>query len=310
MQYLAQHLTRGLRLDVLLRLSRSGITQFDLLGDLDHVTATLNQELRQLALDAPRELHEPEIDLQGLRSTAWWKRVEDFLARYGARAVRTYQAFSARSWREDLPGFLAMVGVAVDTPLPRTTPIPRFLTRRFPGLLADYRAGHVMREESLLVFEELGFAMRRLAAEAARRLGLSADQALFLTFDETQRVLRGEAMDVAGIVARRQAARPRAEAAWVATPHGTAASANRSGDGVASSPGRASGPARVIRGPEEFHRLQPGDVLVCHSTDPAWTPLFARAFGIPAVLGVPGAMEIPDGTRLVVDGSAGTLVSG
>ena len=301
MQYLAQHLIRGLRLDVLLRLTRSGLTQFDLLGDLDYVTATLNQQLRQLALDAPDELHEPGIDIQALQSTGWWPQVEAFLGRFGARATRMYQVFSSRSWREDLPGFLSLLAMTADTTPARHAPLPRVLTRRFPRLLADYRAGHVMREASVLQFEELGVVMRRLAAEAARRLDVPVSRGLFLTFDETLRALRGEAMDVTGIIARREAARARAVAAWVATPHGAATAANSS-----------------------------GDVLVCHSTDPAWTPLFTRAvavvastggrlshaaivareYGIPAVLGVPEAMGIPDGTPLVVDGEAGTVISG
>ncbi len=51
-------------------------------------------------------------------------------------------------------------------------------------------------------------------------------------------------------------------------------------DGLPASPGRASGPACVIRTPEEFDRLQPGDVLVAPVTTPAWTPLFARAAAV------------------------------
>lgn len=330
MQYLSQHLMRGLRLDALLRVTRSGLSQFDLLGDLDYVTATLNRELHELATSAPAEVHallnRSPIDVEALRGTAWWVDVKAFLDRFGARATRMYQVFSSRSWREDLPGFLMLAAMAVDAPPTKDIRLPRFLVRRFPRLLADYRAGHVMREASVQEFEELGVAMRRLAGRAAGRLGLTREEALFLTLDETLRALRGEGLDVAALVERRQPERDRAEAVWSASTHG-AATANASGDGVPASPGRASGPARIIHGPEDFHRLQPGDVLVCRATDPAWTPLFARAvavvastggrlshaaivareYGIPAVLGVPEAMDIADGTRLVVDGSAGTV---
>jgi pyruvate,water dikinase len=75
--------------------------------------------------------------------------------------------------------------------------------------------------------------------------------------------------------------------------------------GVAASPGRASGIARVLHGPEDFNQMKPGDILVAPITTPAWTPLFvmasaivtdvggplshgsivAREYGIPAVLG-------------------------
>lgn len=97
--------------------------------------------------------------------------------------------------------------------------------------------------------------------------------------------------------------------------------------GLPASTGRATGTARVIRSPEEFHRLQPGDILVCPYTDPTWTPLFAlaaavvadtggplshaaivaREYGIPAVLGVGHATNLPEGATLLVDGTVGTV---
>ena len=98
--------------------------------------------------------------------------------------------------------------------------------------------------------------------------------------------------------------------------------------GIAGSPGRVSGPARVVHGPEDFSRVGPGDILVCRFTDPAWTPLFgvvagvitetggrlshaaivAREHRIPAVLGVPTAMTtLYDGQPLTVDGTTGTV---
>lgn len=98
--------------------------------------------------------------------------------------------------------------------------------------------------------------------------------------------------------------------------------------GMPASPGRARGTARVITGPDDFRRFRPGDVLVAHTTTPVWTPLFtiasaavtevggpfshaaivAREFGIPLVIGALDAVrEIPDGTPVVVDGSAGIV---
>jgi pyruvate,water dikinase len=99
-----------------------------------------------------------------------------------------------------------------------------------------------------------------------------------------------------------------------------------SGTGVAS--GRGAGVARVILHPDEGARLQPGEVLVAPSTDPAWTPLFLRAsavvmeiggylshgaivareYGLPAVANVPGLLQtIKDGESLIVDGDAGKV---
>jgi len=102
--------------------------------------------------------------------------------------------------------------------------------------------------------------------------------------------------------------------------------------GIAASPGRITGPARVIHGPDEFKQMRQGDILVARITTPAWTLLFALAAGvvtdvggplshssivareyhIPAVLGTGVATErLSSGQRVTVDGDAGTVkVSG
>ncbi|MDV6280726.1 PEP/pyruvate-binding domain-containing protein [Rhodococcus jostii] len=98
--------------------------------------------------------------------------------------------------------------------------------------------------------------------------------------------------------------------------------------GVAASPGTAAGPARIIGSLDDFARFRPGDVLVCRTTSPAWTPLLARAcavvtetggmlahaaivareFGIPAVLAAAGAMTtLTEGRRVRVDGTHGQV---
>lgn len=105
--------------------------------------------------------------------------------------------------------------------------------------------------------------------------------------------------------------------------------ATREVRGFAASPGRFVGRVRVIHGPEEFFRVQPGDVLVCRSTAPSWTGLFAtvgavvtdsggilshastvaREYGIPCVVGTREATRVfSDGDLVMVDGSQGRAV--
>ena len=119
--------------------------------------------------------------------------------------------------------------------------------------------------------------------------------------------------------------------AMVAKFYGVPGTARVEGDvvhGTAASPGTAAGRARIVRGREDFARVEHGDVLVCTTTTPAWTPLFgsvaglvtdtggilchaavvAREYEIPAVVGADVATDaIPDGARVEVDGTAGTV---
>lgn len=94
--------------------------------------------------------------------------------------------------------------------------------------------------------------------------------------------------------------------------------------GVSGSTGIAVGKVCLINSPKEFYKMKKGDILVCHLTDPEWTPLFklasavvadtgsalshaaivAREYNIPAVLGVGFATtKFKDGDTIQVDGN-------
>ncbi len=98
--------------------------------------------------------------------------------------------------------------------------------------------------------------------------------------------------------------------------------------GKAASAGRYEGTARVISGPEQFDRIEAGDVLVARTTSEAFNvvlPLLgaivtdrggvlshaaivSRESGIPCVVGTGEATRrLADGARVVVDGSAGEI---
>lgn len=100
-------------------------------------------------------------------------------------------------------------------------------------------------------------------------------------------------------------------------------------EGFAVSPGTVTAPASVIRSPEDFDKMVPDTILVCPTTTPAWTPLFAqskglvtdiggalahgsivaREYGIPAVMGTGTATQrIENGEMIQVDGNRGTVI--
>jgi phosphohistidine swiveling domain-containing protein len=98
--------------------------------------------------------------------------------------------------------------------------------------------------------------------------------------------------------------------------------------GLGVSPGIVEGVAHVISDPTEPSDFEPGDILVCHATDPSWASLFlmasgvvidiggmlshgaivARELGIPCVINtVSGTQRLRSGDRIRIDGTAGAV---
>lgn len=226
--------------------------------------------------------------------------------------------------------------------------------KRFEGLLATAQYFAALREKVVASFT-LGWplmrsALLRLGADFRGRGLLAADEdVFFLTRDElldTSSDNERRASWTAMVAERRTRWQSQRRLVpplvlgelppMVAKAFVPLADAVRSGQvdgerglrGLPASPGRATGRVRIIRGPEDFERLQPGEVLVAPATAPAWTPLFtrsaavvtdtgsvlahaslvAREFGIPAVVGTGDATaRLSDGQVVTVDGSLGIV---
>jgi pyruvate,water dikinase len=103
---------------------------------------------------------------------------------------------------------------------------------------------------------------------------------------------------------------------------------NKEIKGQAASKGVVTAKARVLMDLDEADKLQPGEVLVCRTTAPPWTPLFAiagavvtdsggvlshsaicaREYAIPCVVATQVATSvIKDGMTLTVDGTKGIV---
>jgi phosphoenolpyruvate synthase/pyruvate phosphate dikinase len=98
--------------------------------------------------------------------------------------------------------------------------------------------------------------------------------------------------------------------------------------GVPASKGYCSGKIHLIKVIEDFPKAKEGDILVIPYSDVSWTPLFIRAkgvisesggmlshssimareYGIPAVVSVPEAMNLIDGTLVALDGDKGEVL--
>lgn len=211
-----------------------------------------------------------------------------------------------------------------------------------------FQAGRERTKTNIIrVVNELRMAMRELGARmVARGVFAQVDDFAMLFDAEYDDFLAHPDAYVACIRERRAAydelaalepqfvfaGKPDFPAAWRPRAEAVAEVAKASaGDvlaGFAGCPGVATGRARVILDAADPTALEPGDVLVAPSTDPAWTPLFvpaaavvvdvgamqshavivSRELGIPCVVSVTGATRtIPDGAIVRVDGTAGTV---
>lgn len=240
--------------------------------------------------------------------------------------------------------------------------LPPDARARFEMRLAEARNTYWIREEGNAVLFTVIGALRLVMLEVGRRLVAAdqaerADHAVFLTTDEITTWLR-EPTGITEIIRTRRShrrwatqRRPPVNIGEIPPPPGPESLPPSVGrimevfqlviahdqrpsdlpgevDGVAASPGVHTGPVRVVRGPHEFSRVIPGDVLVAPLTTSSWEVLFphigalvtegggllshpaivAREYRLPAIVGCEGATtRFADGELVTVDGRLGTV---
>jgi phosphohistidine swiveling domain-containing protein len=229
----------------------------------------------------------------------------------------------------------------------------RRLQRRFGRLLSIAQTYAVVREQQTRQFS-LGWPVLRAAAlrlggELARRgtIGQAAD-VFFLTRAELESALSGAPLSPPPEAAKDRQERWERQRRLIAPlqlgkapaigrrVYQKAIETARTGAkppegavvGEPASPGRATGPVRIILDPGNFAHFQLGEILVARATSPAWTPLFAKAaavvtdggtiaahaslvareYGIPAVVATGDSTHrLHTGQLVTVDGSAGIV---
>jgi len=246
--------------------------------------------------------------------------------------------------------------------------VPAARRTEFDGLLEEARFIHRLRDERGMYNDSWGTGLaRRAMLEAGRRLvqrGVlpEASLAISASHDEVVHLLNGGKEPSVEELRRREVwrqtktvadappflgaepkgpppvhwlprkARPNARAVGTAIREifnvPVQKAAPKSVAGLPVHPGIYEGPARIINGPQDFNRLQQGDVLVTRNTGPAFNvvlPLLgaivtdrggqlshaaivAREYGIPAVVGTLAATTtFADGARVRVNGDKGTV---
>jgi pyruvate,water dikinase len=278
----------------------------------------------------------------GLRSAA-----SEFLDRFGHLGDSSND-FSLPAWREQPDLVLHMIATAQPpegrsarvawqslplSPLRRTLLGPLYRRTRDFHLYRETTGGLYAFGTGLFRTYFLAFG-RRFADEGLLE---RADDVFFLDWDEVRVCAGGAAKKplIDRVNDRRAAMEASRDVVLPETIYGDRAppldSAIEPGDllrGIPTSPGYYRGQVRVIRSAREFDRLQPGEVLVIPYSDVSWTPLFAQAgavvaesggilahssivareYGLPCVVSVSNACQLPDGLGVTVDGYRGEIL--
>ena len=280
--------------------------------------------------------------------------LDDWLAAYGHRAPDEFDLATPR-WRERPEAVRAMAahlaGGTSPLAMHRTRAedaakraaqvaarLPRAHRAEFDRRLALVRRYLRFREDGKC-YLMLGYdLLRDMALEAGRRLDIGED--VFLLGSEELHDALATGFAPLHLIDQRRAARA-AEVRLVLPDLITETDIATLGEpppieggnrhaAFPISPGACTGPARIVRVPEDAGDLGKGYVLVCPSTDPSWTPLFvnaaglvmecggtlshgavvAREMGIPAVV-LSGATRIlKDGEAVTLDGRTGAVLCG
>ena len=308
---------------------------------------------------------ESTVGLDAIPEGSTRRALMSFLDLHGDRAVREAELSTPR-WREDPRAVLTMVRVALrgearevesalahsraqaDAEAARLMPHLRLTEQTLVRhLVARAQKGARLRERMRTWVTRVLGMLRESVLDADRRLlrlvpELGADSrqsigsAFFLTLDELVHALRTSPADLAPLVRARRAefardqARPDPPATFTGAPPSVVLPP-LGGDifrGLPASAGIVEGFARVLLSADEMGELEPGEVLVVHTTDVGWTPLFllaagvvtelggplshaavvAREFGVPSVVNIEGVTRaIKTGDRVRVDGGTGVV---
>ena len=253
-----------------------------------------------------------------------WREMPDTVVKMTAARAPSTRAKSSVGWQE------------AEARIPaRHRPVARLLRRQ--------AATFIRHREAVSSLYTFGYGLfRPYFLEIGRRLTerslLSVpDDVMYLTVEEVQAALRAEPINISlptviderkrEIAAVEHLEMPEVIYGDDFIPRPSDVAAASAWRGTPTARGHHRGPVRVVNGIADFERVQTGDVLAIPYSDAGWTPLFAKAgavvaesggmlshssivareYGIPCIVSVPGAMRIPEGAIVTVDGYRGVV---
>lgn len=328
-------------------------TAFDLYKNLDNKTSTINNDISKMAGEISKNNKLKEAVLLGESYKNLYNEfddfksvTDDFLQKNGFKSDYNCYCLEVKTFIEDPDRLIDIL-----KPILASTFTKNEKTERFDDLMLklksvygskykhmetdinSLRYFHVVREESQYLWESLFYYVRKCVTKVNMLLlenenyktGISN-----LFFNELIEAMKRGYLNKKDIenIKNRNEKFPLSIKVWQASKLLIFDAKGDSLKGVSGSVGKAVGRVCIIQSPKEFYKMKKGDILVCHLTDPEWTPLFklasavvadtgaalshaaivAREYNIPAVLGVGFATtKFKDGDMIQVDGDTGIV---
>ena len=329
-------------------------TKFDLFWGLNNKTSEVTRDIAELAGKIKEDKALAADLLQGANYQTLYKKYpemqsafDSFLQKNGYKSDYNCYCVDARTLLENPDRLLHILQPLVATTETASVEkeqdfgklmeqLKAIYGSKYPALkerIEDFRYFHVVREETQYLWETVFYYVRKCLERTNMLLLSDTDYehgvANLFAEELIAACERGSLSESdKEKIERRNSKHPLAQKVWDVSK---LLVFDADGDvlkGVSGSTGTAIGKVCIIHGPEEFYKMQKGDVLVCQLTDPEWTPLFnlasavvadtgsslshaaivAREYGIPAVLGVGFATtRFKDGDTIKVDGDKGEV---
>ena len=320
-------------------------------ANTDNITTRIELETRRLAeafindeAVLERLLSDPE-ELLGDLPLPIQEKFDGFLSQYGCRS--RHRTLYLKRWieaPEEVLGMLATLirsspngGMKINTQPSdsverirrKLTGIPRLLLRTVLRFTCNFLN---LREDLRFFLDKILYRVRQSVLTVGKLTGLG-EEVLFLTRAELEQLMEGKTVfeEVRQMaVKRRNAFLKESDVVTFyidGSPMDELPSEGNILYGIGTSPGRATGRARIVDDPTR-QSIQKGDILVAKNTDPGWTPILrivngivveeggilnhcsivARELGIPAVVGVRQATrKIPENASITIDGGLGAV---
>ena len=328
-------------------------TAFDLYKNLDNKTSTVNNDISKMAGEISKNNKLKKAILSGESYKNLYNEfddfksmTDDFFQKNGFKSDYNCYCLEAKTFIEDPDRLINILKPILAYTFTKNEKIESFddlmlklksvYGNKYKHIEADInslRYFHVVREESQYLWESLFYYVRKCVTKVNMLLLKNENYKTGISnlfFNELIEAMKRGYLNKKDLenIKNRNEKFPLSIKVWQASK---LLIFDAKGDilkGVSGSFGKVVGRACIIHSPKEFYKMQKGDILVCHLTDPEWTPLFklasavvadtgaalshaaivAREYGIPAVLGVGFATtKYKDGDMLQVDGDEGTV---